>query len=347
MKSSDKIITDLTILGKAVNYVSGHSSEFPKEFTETEINGLNELVDRVHIHNGWFTSDNVKKALNGIATFLEKEKLESWSNQYDFSKNEKTVAIIMASNIPLVGFHDLLAVILSGNKALIKLSKDDNKLLPAIMNLFYQLDDNYKDQIKFCLTELKDFDAVIATGSDNTSRYFKQYFGSYPNIIRKNRTSIAIIDERTSESDLKELASDIFDYFGLGCRNVSKVFIPQDFELDQLFNAIYHKNDVVHHNKYANNYDYNKAIHLLNEDNLLDNGFVLLKESNELFSPLGMLFFQRYQDTIEVEEFIAENKDKIQAVVGHDHVGFGESQKPSLTDYADNIDVMKFLANLE
>ena len=349
MKRSNKLIADLSILGRVVGFLSGRESEFPKEYNKNEIEELENLIDRVHIFNAWFTSASIKKSLEGIALFLKEDNLNEWIAEYaiDENKKPKTIAVIMASNIPMVGFHDLLTVLMSGNNALIKLSKDDDKLLPALLNLLFLLDAEYKKNVRISDGNIKDFDAVIATGSDNTSRYFDYYFKNYPSVIRKNRTSIAVIDEDTSDEELIALADDVFDFYGLGCRNVSKLFIPKDFDLDRFFKAMYAKNEIIHHNKYANNYDYNKAIHLMNQDDLLDNGFMLLKESDELFSPLAMLFYQRYSEKKEVEEFIEVNKDKIQAVVGKGHIVFGDAQKPGLKDYADGVDIMEFLINLD
>ncbi len=347
MKSSEKLVVDLSILGKAVKYLSGESDEFPKEFTETELSKAQELVEQVHVFNSWFTPEMVKKSLSGIGYLLNESELIKWQNSYSFQEDpEKKVAIIMASNVPLVGFHDLLSVLVSGNKALVKMSKDDDRLLPALMDLFFHLDPSYKNRIEFAQGELKEFDAVIATGSDNTSRYFKEYFSSYPNIIRKNRTSVAVLDSSISDEEIKLFADDIFDYFGLGCRNVGKCFIPKGFDLDRLFQAIYHKSDVINHNKYANNYDYNRAIHLMNQEEMLDNGFILLKKSEDLFSPLGMLFYQEYEDLKEVEDYIDQHKEKIQIVIGKKGIPFGQGQKPGLFDYADDVDVMKFLEQL-
>lgn len=347
MKSSEKMIADLTVVNKAVKYLLKETDEFPKEFTQKEINHLSDLIKRVHVFNPWFTEDMILKSFQGLTIMLDEEKLSSWINSYQINENKpKNVAVIMAGNIPMVGFHDLLSVLASGNNALVKMSRDDDKLLPGLVDLLFHLDESYRDRIQFMTKEFKGFDAVIATGSDNTSRYFEQYFKSYPNIIRKNRTSVAVIDKGVSDEELKILADDIFDYYGLGCRNVSKIFLPEGFDIDRFFKAIYHKHEIINHNKYANNYDYNRAIYLMNQEDILDNGFLLLKESKELFSPLGMLFYERYQDSTRVDEFIKSNEQKIQAVIGKGHIPFGEGQKPGLTDYADGIDVMKFLERL-
>ena len=312
---------------------------------EAEYNELNEIINTVHIYNGWFKPTEVKKAISGIAEWLNEEELERWTSQYALNENsDKCVAIIMAGNIPLVGFHDLISVFISGHK--VKMSSDDNRLLPAILNVMQLFDERIKDQISIAENKISGFDAVIATGSNNSARYFESYFGKHPNIIRKNRSSIAVLNGLETKEELKELGKDIFDFFGLGCRNISQMWIPENFEINRFFEAIYDFNEVINHNKYANNYDYNKAVKLLNEEELLDNGFLLLKEDRSLISPLAVLHYQRYKDLNEVTDFIQQHKDQIQAVVGKDYIPFGYSQKPSLTDYADGIDTLEFLSKL-
>ena len=193
---------------------------------------------------------------------------------------------------------------------------------------------------------MSDYDAIIATGSDNSARYFESYFGNVPNIIRNNRTSVAVLTGDEDEAQLKALGNDIFDYFGLGCRNVSKLFVPKDYNLDTFFKGIYDFKDVINHNKYVNNYDYNKAIYLMNQEPILENGFLILRETTDLNSPLAVMFYQRYQSVSEVEDYLKQHEEKIQAVVGKYHIAFGGAQRPDLTDYADGVDTMKFLETL-
>jgi hypothetical protein len=252
----------------------------------------------------------------------------------------------MAGNIPMVGFHDLLCVLISGHKALLKLSKDDNLLLPAVLKLWMKIYPEGKDRVAFTDGVLKDFDAVIATGSTNTSRYFESYFSKYPHIIRKGRNSVAVLDGSESEEELTLLGKDIFDYFGMGCRNVTKLYLPADFDLNRFFQAIYGFADIVNHNKYANNYDYHKSLWLLNQDPILDNGFVLLKEDKKIASPIGALYYERYNDMNQVMQELAEKSEEIQCIVGKNQVPFGNSQCPMLHDYADGVDTMKFLQDL-
>ncbi len=314
---------------------------------EDEYNELVELTKRARIYNGWFTEAEVKNAFAGIGGWLNETDLTNWVEGYSLNEGKpKSIALIMAGNIPLVGFHDFLAVFLSGNKAVIKLSSDDKHLFPALIHVLSLFDPTIKDWVEIKDTRLEGFDGVIATGSDNSANYFHSYFGKYPHVIRKNRTSLAVLNGQESKEELIELGKDIFTYFGLGCRNVSQVWIPKDFEINRLFDAFFQFSDIVNHNKYANNYDYNKAVYLMNLQEMLDNGFLLLKEDRELNSPLGMLHYVRYENIDEVTGFIKENEDKIQAVVGHDYIPFGKAQNPTLTDFADGVDTLSFLTSL-
>jgi hypothetical protein len=315
--------------------------------SKSEYEEFDALMNRVQHHNGWFTKEAVKTAFKGIASWLTEENLTHWVNQYSFKvTSPKRVAIVMAGNIPLVGFHDFLSVFLSGHKAIIKLSSSDQHLMRAILHYLKIMDARIEEYVEIREQFLGEFDAVIATGSDNSATYFESYFGKHPHIIRRNRTSVAVIDGSETKEELTELGKDIFTYFGLGCRNVSQLWIPTDFDLNRFFEAIYSFNPIINHNKYANNYDYNKAVYLMNKANLLDNGFLLLKEDFALNSPPGMLHYVRYQDSIDAEHFLQENKDKIQVIVGKNYIPFGMSQNPGLTDYADGVDTMRFLEAL-
>ncbi len=341
-----------TQLGRFLSEFSGKQpwQGYSNGVSQADYEAFNTLISGVHLYNGWFTEENVRKALGSLADMLTEESLEKWLSQYpdqQFPETQKTVALIMAGNIPLVGFHDLLCTLLAGHRVLLKLSADDDKLLPFILaHLVRAIEPAFADRIRLASGKLTDFDAVIATGSDNSSRYFEYYFGKYPHIIRKNRTSVAVLDGTESHEELTALGHDIFDYFGLGCRNVSKLLIPEDFDLDRFFKAIYPFNPIIHHKKYAGNYDYNKAVYLLNKANLLDNGFLLLLEENTLHSPLGMLYYQRYTQPKEAQEYLAAHKDRLQCIVGHGHIPFGRSQSPRVMDYADNVDTLAFLAQL-
>ena len=320
--------------------------DFTVGVTQSEYETLIEVVNRQFSFNGWFTKENVQKALINLGNQLTEENLASWTASYNFSSVPKKVGIIMAGNIPLVGFHDFLCVLCSGNTAICKLSSTDKTLLPALATHLIQFCPELSTRIEFSAGKIGEIEAVIATGSDNSLKYFEQYFGKYPHIFRKNRTSVAVIDGTESAEQFNLLGEDIFAYFGLGCRNVSHLFIPESFELSRFFEGIVSYGDVINNNKYGNNYDYHRAVYLMNQIELLDNNFVLLRESPDLFSPLSIIHYERYADINTVKQFLAENDEKIQVVIGVDYQEFGSSQLPSLNDYADGIDVMKWLENI-
>jgi len=252
----------------------------------------------------------------------------------------------MAGNIPLVGFHDFLSVLITGNKVLAKLSSNDTVLLPFLAKKLIEIEPGFAELIEFTEERLSNFDAVIATGSNNTARYFEYYFGKYPSIIRKNRNSVAILTGNETPEQLDALAEDIFRYFGLGCRNVSKLFLPKDYNFDPFFNAMYGWKEIINNNKYINNYDYNKAVYLMSNIELLDNEFLLLKEDNGFSSPISVVFYQYYESEDELRKYLSENKEHIQAIVSEKDIPFGAAQKPQLWDYADGVDTVSFLLNL-
>ena len=314
---------------------------------------LTELInDELH-YNAWFTPANVMKAVTSIGNSLNTADLETWLNKYDLSNRpNKKVGLILAGNIPMVGFHDVLCVLATGNHALIKASSQDSRLIKYVLNLLVKLDNSFANQFSF-VERLENFDAVIATGSNNTSRYFEYYFGKVPNIIRKNRNSIAVLSGNETDEQLFELGHDIFDYFGLGCRNVSKILVPDGYNFNFFFESIQGYEDIINHHKYNNNYDYNKSIYLVNRDDHFDNGFLLLKKDERLTSPLAVLYYANYTDEQSVEDLINTESEKIQCVVStmplqvsNQLVSFGQSQQPKLWDYADGIDTMDFLSKL-
>jgi hypothetical protein len=305
--------------------------------------------------NPWFTEDNVSYATDTWTEELQKEKLERWCAAYPGLKEKKAVrkvGVITAGNIPLVGFHDFMSVLLSGHIFVGKLSSKNNRLLPAVAQSLKEIEPEFADYIRFEDERLTDFDAIIATGSNNSARYFDAYFGKYPHIIRKNRNSAAVLSGKESDDELKALADDIFLYFGLGCRNVSKIFVPTDFNTNRLFENFIHKKDIINHNKYANNYDYNRAVYLMNSEKFLDNGFMLLKESQGYASPVSVVYYERYDDLETLKTFLSADAEKIQCLVSrpgliNGSIPFGHSQKPALNDYADGRDTLEFLLNLQ
>ena len=311
----------------------------------------NTFTDAIRIaehHNGWFTEENILFSLHGWGQLLTEDKLSEWLLPYDLNKNkEKTVAIIMAGNIPLVGFHDFLSVLISGNNVLAKLSSNDKILLPLIVQFLIDVEPSLKQCITITEEKLNNFDAVIATGSNNTARYFEHYFGKKPNIIRKNRNSVAILSGTESTEELAALGADIFRYYGLGCRSVSKLFVPKGYDFDPLFKSVYEYNPIINKAKYANNYDYNKAVYLMSEFKILENGFLMLKEDDSYASPIASVFYEYYETYDMLIKKIDQDKEKIQCVVSKDiqsnHIPFGKTQNPELDDYADGIDTIDFL----
>ncbi|WP_372744039.1 acyl-CoA reductase [Lutibacter sp.] len=309
-------------------------------------------INRAQEFNGWFTKDNVLKAFESWSKALSKENLEKWTSMYHFNEDSKpkTIAIIMAGNIPLVGFHDFLSVLISGNNALVKQSSNDKHFLPLIAKFLEHTNTAFKEKITFTEQALTNFDAVIATGSNNTARYFEHYFGKYPSIIRQNRNSVAILTGKETKEELELLGEDIFQYFGLGCRSVSKLFVPKNYNFDLLFNALYKFNTIINYKKYENNYDYNKAVYIMSLFHVLENGFVMLKEDKSYASPIATLFYEYYDSIDELHKKLETDKEQIQCIVSNenvvDFVKFGHTQHPKLWNYADNVDSVAFLLKL-
>ncbi len=313
------------------------------------------IRDAAH-YNGWFTEENVRNAIVAIGESLEKEKILRWLEPYRqmMTKKEKplTVGVVMAGNVPAVGFHDFLSVLMSGNLFLGRMSSDDNKLLPAIADILIGIEPQFKEYIEFTEDRLQNFHAVIATGSNNTSRYFEYYFGKYPNIIRKNRNGVAVLTGTEPEPELQKLGQDIFLYFGLGCRSVSKLFVPAGYDFGRLFSALSEYKDITHHHKYSNNYDYYRSIYLLNKVHHFSNDFLMIKEDVSYASPPSVLYFEYYDDLAKLAGRLKSEREYIQCIIGNPEsvsgaVPFGNAQKPELWDYADGVDTMEFLLKLK
>lgn len=344
-------IKNFTQLGIVITkYFSGSLPE-----TDNSVTILNEAISRSCAENGFFTQGNVRYALQSIATMLDENSLTQWISNYPIEKvsekSPKTVGVVMAGNIPLVGFHDFLCVLMSENKFLGKLSKNDRYLLPAIAEILIDTDNLYQKSISFTTEKIQGFDAIIATGSNNTSRYFEYYFGKYPNIIRKNRNSIAVLSGHETAEELILLVRDMFLYFGLGCRNVSKIFVPEAYNFFQLTDACKQFADYINHNNFRNNYDYYKTIFLMNNQAFIDGGFYLLQENQLLHNPVSVFHYEYYSDIAEVQNFIAANKENLQCIVGNiteipQSTPFGKAQQPGLQDYADDVDTIEFLLKL-
>jgi len=315
---------------------------------------LTAIIKDEHHYNAWFTPASVEQAVKAIGKMLNKEDLLTWLNRYDLSQNKesKKIGLILAGNIPLVGFHDALCVLITGNHALIKASGQDARLIKHVLNMLANIDPAFKNQYTF-IERLENFDAIIATGSNNSSRYFEYYFSKVPNIIRKNRNSIAVLTGNETTEQLHKLGHDIFDYHGLGCRNVSKLLVPTGYDFVPFFESIESYQPIINHHKYNNNYDYNKSIYLVNRDKHLDNGFLLVKEDERMVSPLAVVFYEYYDDLTSAETLLSRESENIQCIVsaaplkaGNQVVDFGKSQQPALWDYADRIDTMDFLTKL-
>lgn len=304
-----------------------------------------EVQHRATITNSWFTPESVSMAVKNIAiAFLQKEKLQAWMKAYIPTTHPKLVGIVMAGNIPLVGFHDFLCGFMSGHNLLLKLSSKDEVLLRHLIQKLAEWEPQVTQQVQTA-DMLKGCDAYIATGSNNTARYFEQYFAKYPHIIRKNRTSVAILDGTESIDELNELGRDIFTYFGLGCRNVTQLYFPQEYDFANLMAALDNHKDLMLHHKYKNNYDYYLAVYLLNKVQYMTNDSVLLIENEVPFSNVATLHYQYYDDRQKLETQL-QQRDDIQCAVGHGLTPFGKAQTPELTDYADGVDTMAFLCSL-
>ena len=311
------------------------------------------LIASAPNHNAWFTTAEVERSIRALHEMLNPTDLTTWFNTISIIQNPKKVGLILAGNIPLVGFHDVLCVLATGNIALIKLSSSDNKLLPALLAELVNIEPLLAQHIEYT-DRLKDFDAIIATGSNNTSRYFEYYFGKVPNIIRKNRNSVAVLTGKESRADIELLGHDLFDYFGLGCRNVSKIYLPENYEIKNLFEPLESFKKIINHFKYNNNYDYNKSIYLVNLAEHYDNGFLLLKPDTALSSPLAVLYYEKYKEISDIECVLNENEENIQCVVSSlplnitgGTLTFGAAQHPKLWDYADHVNTIEFLNCLD
>ncbi len=332
-------------LAKSIDNIEGESNN----------SDFKELLLKAEAHNAWFTQEFLSLAINNIVKMLDKDALTKWVSNYNasyFKDSDIRVGVVMAGNIPLVGFHDFLSVIISGRVFIGKLSSGDQFLLPYLAKRLVDIDKRFQSKIFFEEHLLKDFDAVIATGSNNSSRYFDFYFGKYPNIIRHNRNSVALLSGEETKEELRLLAKDIFSYFGLGCRNVSKLMLPRNYDIPSLLDEFQSFDYLSMHNKYFNNYEYNKSLLLINKEAHFDNGFLLLKENPALSTPVSVLHYEFYDDKEDEIERLNRANEQIQCVLSTEKglqngVLLGESQSPTLMQYADNVDIMEFLLKLE
>lgn len=341
--SLNQRIQVLADLGERIQFELNHSP-----YNEA----FENLLNKVNQRNPWFTKESVVQSLSVWANLLESNNLNHFISRYETvlfeKKNDKVVLLILAGNIPLVGLHDVICSFLSGSKSMIKVSSKDALLLSYLIEQIKTINSTASDYFEISETKAQGFTHVIATGSNNSARYFDHYFSKFPNIIRKNRSSLAIITQETTDTELEYLANDVFQYFGLGCRNVTQLWVPHSFDFDRLKNAFNSYATIINHNKYANNYDYHKAIALMNGDPFIDFEFILLQNKSMLKSPLGVLHYNFYENVTEVDSYIQEHRADIQCVVSSqstsfNEVNFGQTQQPKLWDFADQIDTLQFL----
>ncbi len=337
------LINDLSALGHEMIRISD----------QMEMEPYADVFHKAKVDNPWFTFDFMAEAFHSIGQSMTAEKLRIWLSAYDIpdKTKSKTIGLVLAGNIPLVGFHDILCTLVSGHNVLAKLSSKDQHLYSIVKKILVEINPEYDHRITFTDQNLKGIDAVIATGSDNSARYFNFYFAKYPHIIRNNRNSLAIITGDETDAELRLLADDIFQFFGLGCRNVSLLWLPEGFPLEKLFRSFEKYYSLIDHYKYGNNYDYQRAIKLMNQEPFFDNHLVLLKEDTRLASPIAVVHYQWYTSPQQVLNYIDIQRDKIQCVVSKTKWPFnsyelGTAQKPELWDYADQVDTLSFLLNL-
>ena len=346
----------ITAFAKLGDFLSQYTIENIKKIDHIEHNeiffdGFLHQIKLAQEKNSWFTKKNILFAIESWSKTLSKSNLEAYITPYDCSNRpSKKVAIVMAGNIPLVGFHDFLSVLIFGHSVLVKQSSSDQHLLPFLAKYLEHIEEGFKGKINFTEEKLINYNAIIATGSDNTARYFEYYFKNKPNIIRKSRNSVAVLTGNETEDDFIKLSDDIFQYFGLGCRSVSKIYVPKNYNFDAFFKGMYTKKEHINNAKYANNYDYNKAVYLMSEFELLENGFLMIKEDPSYSSPIATIFYEYYDTKSNLKIKLDHDKEKIQCIVANgfteNEVAFGQTQHPKLGDFADGINTLEFLNQL-
>ena len=320
---------------------------FQSGVDQREFDNFKSYTEKAESNNAWFSRKMIRLSMESWAKNLSEDNIDKWMSKYDVpSSINKNVLIICAGNLPLVGFHDIVCCILLNINTQVKLSKNDNVLIPAILNVLYLFDSELQDRIKICKEKPDNYNYVIATGSNNSNRYFEYYFGKFPHIFRRNRTSIAVVHSEISDDQLKSLSHDMLQYYGLGCRSVTKLYLPEKFSLDRIYNSVFNYKDLINHNKYMNNYDYNRSIFLLGKKLFFDNGFLILKEDKSLFSPISVVNFEYYSSMETLEKELNVLSNEIQCMVGEGGIPFGTAQKPELWDYADGVDTIDFLTKI-
>ena len=320
---------------------------FQSGVDQIEFDNFQLSVEKAESNNAWFSIKMIRLSLESWAKNLSEDHIDKWLSKYEIPTFiNKNILIICAGNLPLVGFHDIVCCILLNLNTQVKLSRNDNMLIPAILNILYLFDSELQDRIKICDEKPGNYDSVIATGSNNSNRYFEYYFGNFPHIFRRNRTSIAVISSEITNEELKSLSHDMLQYYGLGCRSVTKLYLPEKFNLDRIYNSVFNYKDLINHNKYMNNYEYNRSIFLLEKKLFFDNGFLILIEDKSLFSPISVVNFEYYSSMETLDKELNNLSSEIQCRVGEGGIPFGTAQKPKLWDYADGVDTIDFLTKI-
>lgn len=338
----ETLILHLAELGTFIDSVLAEKPN--PRFSMERYDEMNKVI-RTEIHrNGWFDEVSVRASLKGIRSWMHADAMSALIEPYSFRAFNPSLALILAGNLPLVGFHDVLCGLLSGYRLQVKMSSEDKTLLPVFVNVLSEIDPIYTQLITLNPPRLSGYDAVIGTGSDSTLLHLIAYFRDKPHLLRGNRTSVAVLDGNETDETLGKLAEDIFRYYGRGCRNVTHLIVPKGYSFDRFFSALYPHKEVVQNKKYGNNYEYNRAVFLLSQQPVLENGFVLLVESESLHPPLATLYYHAYSTEEEVTRYLSDHSEQIQCVVGRGDTPFGSTQCPEISDFADNINTLSFLA---
>jgi hypothetical protein len=357
--NTEGFVDSLSLLGRFLGQFPDHARQDSRELARLNSKHyarFRSALDREPVLNPWFTAEWLEQAVSGIALMLHRATLNKWLSPYRLippvQGMEKTVGLVLAGNIPMVGFHDVLCVLAAGHRVLAKPSSRDDRLIRELAGVLSDIDPELGGKVSFTDERLRGMDAVIATGSDNSARYFEYYFRGIPHIIRKNRNGVAVITGEETEEELHALGRDIFTYFGLGCRNVTKLFVPEGYDLKLLLGVLDRFNHLARHHKYANNIDYYRSIYLLNRQEFLDNGVLLLKEDPALASPVGVVFYERYSEIESMEPKLMALADQIQCTVCvpgkiPGTIAPGTTQQPMPWDYADGIDTLRFLTEMK
>ncbi|MEC9134678.1 MAG: acyl-CoA reductase [Bacteroidota bacterium] len=339
-------MTELKNRIKALENLGNYFSNISDK--DSQYDALFDAIERANLQNGWFQREACVEAIQSWGATLQSKNISQWINQYQINENNspKTIAVIMAGNIPLVGLHDLISIWISGNRALVKCATKDSVLIPFIV----EINPLFQSLTSFTDGKLEGFDAVIATGSNNAARYFDYYFSKYPHIIRKNRNGVAVLDGSETQEDMKNLGRDILQYYGLGCRNVSKLYLSKGFDLDLIFKGLYPYANIIKMNKYANNYDYYKAVYLISQFDFKENGFFILRENQAISSPIGTGNYEFYEGLDLLKKHLLDQQENIQCIISNADIEgaipFGQAQNPNLWDYADGVDTLEFLNRL-